>query len=331
MTSPIQNHPIISVIVPVFNTGQYLPGCIQSILGQSIANMELILVDDGSSDDSPAIIDGAAAQDNRVKVLHKQNAGQQAAVADGVRMANGDWIAFVDSDDTLPYDALAVLLDNTSDETDIVVGFASPGNGAKSIIPIEEWRMKMLRSDVILCTRWGKLYRRTLFNDDVCYVPADVHVGEDMIMNIKQAFLSESPVTIVNRKIYNYNRHEGSVSSSWVWNLERHDRLYQTVKEAIPPTQMSREYMAAVIQNGVHTLQMVVWKGTWADKKGLPSSDLLKHVQEDIEAWDYHPTKLEEKMLLHHPASTLTRLLVFCNKAIKYGQQFVNHKILKRG
>lgn len=331
MSSLILDHPTISVVVPVYNTDSYLRGCIHSILEQSIGDIELILVDDGSSDGSGAIIDEEARHDNRIKILHKTNAGQQAAVADGVRMTKGEWITFVDSDDTLPVDALKTLLDNTSDGTDIVVGFSFLGDGTIVQVPIKDWRIKMLRSDVILCTRWGKLYRRTLFNDDVCYVPSDVRVGEDMVMNIKQAFFSTLPVTVVNSKVYNYNRHEGSVSSSWVWNLERHDRLYLSVKQAIPQKELSKEYMFAVIQNGLHTLQMAIWKGSETDKHNLQDSALHKHVKDDVEAWGYKPRKQEERMLLYHPSSSYTYLIVAFGKAILFIRQYISRNILKKG
>lgn len=331
MTTHLHNHPIISVIVPVYNTEEYVRGCIHSILGQSLDGLELILIDDGSSDGCPAIIDEEARHDNRIRVLHKSNAGQQAAIADGVKMSKGEWIAFVDSDDTLPADALKTLLGYASSETDIVVGFSYPGDGTVVQVPIKDWRIKMLKSDVILCTRWGKLYRRDLFNDDVCYVPADVRVGEDMVMNIKQAFISTKPVTVVNSKVYNYNRHEGSISSSWVWNLERHDRLYQSVKQAIPKEELSQEYMFAVIQNGLHTLQMVTWKGSKTDKKNLQVSALYFHIKEDVETWGYKPQTYEERRLLYRPSSSFTFNLVAFGKVKRYCQQFLNRRILKRG
>ena len=91
----------ISVIIPVYNAEQYLKDCVDSIINQSYQNFELILVDDGSSDNSPKICDDYAAKDNRIIVIHKSNNGVSAARKTGLDNASGDYIMYVDSDDWL--------------------------------------------------------------------------------------------------------------------------------------------------------------------------------------------------------------------------------------
>ena len=91
--------PKVSVIVPVYNAEKYLQECVDSILRQTLADLELILVDDGSTDTSPALCDRYAEQDLRVRVIHQANAGSSAARNRGIEVATGEWIAFVDSDD----------------------------------------------------------------------------------------------------------------------------------------------------------------------------------------------------------------------------------------
>ena len=91
--------PKVSVIVPVYNAEKYLQECVDSILRQTLADLELILVDDGSTDSSPAICDRYAEQDARVKVIRQANAGLSAARNRGIEVAAGEWVAFVDSDD----------------------------------------------------------------------------------------------------------------------------------------------------------------------------------------------------------------------------------------
>ncbi len=92
---------MLSVIVPVYNIEQYLDRCVESILKQSHQDVELLLVDDGSTDSSPAICDAWALRDSRVKVIHQQNAGPSASRNSGLLQAAGEWITFVDSDDYL--------------------------------------------------------------------------------------------------------------------------------------------------------------------------------------------------------------------------------------
>ena len=90
---------LITVIVPIFNVENYLSKCIESIIKQTYRNLEIILVDDGSTDDSPIICDKYAKLDSRIKVIHKLNGGLSDARNCGMRIAQGRYIAFVDSDD----------------------------------------------------------------------------------------------------------------------------------------------------------------------------------------------------------------------------------------
>ena len=95
------SEPLISVVVPIYNVEQYLERCINSILHQTYQNLEIILVDDGSPDNSGAICDSYSSLDQRIKVIHKRNGGLSDARNVGLDMAGGEFIAFVDSDDAL--------------------------------------------------------------------------------------------------------------------------------------------------------------------------------------------------------------------------------------
>ena len=100
----VRNRPEISVIVPVYRVEKYLNDCIDSILAQTFADFELILVDDGSPDSCPALCDAAAAKDSRIRVIHQNNRGLSGARYAGLDAAEGEWIAFVESDDTITPD-----------------------------------------------------------------------------------------------------------------------------------------------------------------------------------------------------------------------------------
>ena len=102
----VRNRPEISVIVPVYRVEKYLNDCIDSILAQTFTDFELILVDDGSPDGCPALCDAAAAKDSRIRVIHQKNRGLSGARNAGLDAAEGEWIAFVDSDDMLLPQAL---------------------------------------------------------------------------------------------------------------------------------------------------------------------------------------------------------------------------------
>lgn len=103
--------PLVSVIVPVYNTEYYLPHCIESILSQSFRDLELILVDDGSTDNSGMICDQYAVEDNRAKVIHCQNGGVSVARNTGMKQAIGKYLMFVDSDDWLAVECLENMIE----------------------------------------------------------------------------------------------------------------------------------------------------------------------------------------------------------------------------
>ncbi|MCR8699417.1 hypothetical protein CYJ41_03695 [Campylobacter ureolyticus] len=100
----MQNNPLVSIIIPVYNVEKYLKKCIESVINQTYKNLEIILVDDGSSDNSGKICDEFAQKDNRIKVIHKTNGGQADARNKALDIMNGEWVSFVDSDDFVsPY------------------------------------------------------------------------------------------------------------------------------------------------------------------------------------------------------------------------------------
>lgn len=114
---------LVSVIVPVYRSEQYLGRCVDSLISQSYGNLEIILVDDGSPDACPAMCDEYAARDARIKVIHKENAGQGYARNDALRIATGDYVTFVDSDDWIEADHIERLAcEMTRTGADIVLG-----------------------------------------------------------------------------------------------------------------------------------------------------------------------------------------------------------------
>ena len=110
----IQQKDLISVIVPVYNMEQYLERCMNSIWQQTYTNLEIILVDDGSTDRSPQMCDEYAAKDQRIKVIHKQNGGLSDARNAGLAIAGGAYIGYVDSDDWIDLNYITFLYDATS-------------------------------------------------------------------------------------------------------------------------------------------------------------------------------------------------------------------------
>ena len=112
MTSTDSPHnPLVSIIVPVYNGDRYLRACIHSVQAQTYPTWEMLLVDDGSTDASGSLCDAFAAEDSRIRVFHRENGGVSAARNTGLDAVQGEFVAFLDADDVMPYDALASRLD----------------------------------------------------------------------------------------------------------------------------------------------------------------------------------------------------------------------------
>ena len=111
----------VSIIVPIYNTAKYLPTCLDSILNQTYQNLEIILIDDGSTDNSAKIIDDYAKKDPHIKAIHQKNAGQSATRNHGLSIATGDYISFIDSDDEVTPDFIESLLHAFTPQTSLSV------------------------------------------------------------------------------------------------------------------------------------------------------------------------------------------------------------------
>ena len=159
---------LISVIVPVYNTEKYLEKCVMSILNQTYKNLEIILIDDGSTDNSPQICDSLAEKDNRITVIHQPNGGVSSARNTGLDNTHGDYIMFVDSDDYIAPNMIEFLSENIGD-TDIAMcgynsvdenGNLSPQENvtvADGIISIDTfWNYFYTDTRIYYVTLWAK-------------------------------------------------------------------------------------------------------------------------------------------------------------------------------
>lgn len=116
---------IVSIIVPCYKVIDFLPQCVESLMNQTYKDIEIILVDDGSPDDTGKLCDEYAKKDNRIKVVHKQNGGLVSARNAGYDVATGDWMMYVDGDDWLDSDCCQVMLDAIAENPDVDIVFGN--------------------------------------------------------------------------------------------------------------------------------------------------------------------------------------------------------------
>ena len=208
----------ISVIVPVFNVAGYLPQCVDSILSQDYGNLEVILIDDGSTDGSGELCDRYAALDSRVRAIHQKNGGAAAAKNAGLRLATGEYLAFADSDDYLEPGAygflMKVLLENGADAVqgsfrEVYRNRAEEQRISEEILEGYDYLLRFPK-DFSCALLWNKLYRRALF-DGVFF--EEGHKIDDEYFTY-QGFLQPRKVVRMDRVVYNYRKRASSVMSS---------------------------------------------------------------------------------------------------------------------
>ena len=208
----------ISVIVPVFNVAGYLPQCVDSILSQDYGNLEVILIDDGSTDGSGELCDRYAALDSRVRAIHQKNGGAAAAKNVGLRLATGEYLAFADSDDYLEPGAygflMKILLENGADAVqgsfrEVYRNRAEEQRISEEILEGYDYLLRFPK-DFSCALLWNKLYRRALF-DGVFF--EEGHKIDDEYFTY-QGFLQPRKVVRMDRVVYNYRKRASSVMSS---------------------------------------------------------------------------------------------------------------------
>lgn len=216
---------MISIVVPIYNAELYLQECIDSILNQSYKDIELILVNDGSTDGSLNIC--KSYQDSRVVIVDKENGGVSSARNKGIDIAKGEFIGFVDSDDTLPYESLSILHQAiTENKTDAVIGSFHYQYGNKIVFHSQRLHEGMYECQNILSdflddgtlsgfligSLCGALYRRDIIVENNIRLVEGLKNNEDGLFNFDFA-LKARTIMAISSVVYNYRQDDGSTIS----------------------------------------------------------------------------------------------------------------------
>ena len=223
----------VTIIVPVYNVEQYLDRCVESIVNQTYRNLEIILVDDGSPDNCPAMCDEWAKKDSRIKVIHKENGGQAEARNYGLNIATGDYVAFVDSDDYISLDMYNDLLSVSVKTGSDVVGcsytdFDNYNPPAfyraelNSFIRMskKEAILDLIKENHFQSTVWNLLVKSEIAKE-VLFDVGKIH--EDILWPFR-VFLKSNSFAYTTSKYYAYYQRQGSTMNS-VYSTKRFDAL----------------------------------------------------------------------------------------------------------
>lgn len=242
---------VVSVVVPVYNVEAYLSKCVDSICRQSYRDLEIILVDDGSTDRCPALCDRFAAEDSRITVIHKKNGGLSDARNAGIDRSTGEFITFVDSDDWVDPDFVGnILAAMRENQADIGIGDYVRTEGEKILTDSEEKENAKEKEKVgpggtaqarivtysgreairgcyrserhgMAFTAWGKIYRSDLFHSPIRFPVGKIH--EDSFTTYRLLYCAVR-VVYVDRVLYFYRTTEGSIMQK-PFSLRRLDGL----------------------------------------------------------------------------------------------------------
>ena len=243
-----QRAPLVSVVVPFFNVEAYLAECLDSLLAQTLEDVEVLLVDDGSPDGSRAIAEEYAARDDRFRVVTRPNGGLGAARNTGVREAQGRYLTFVDSDDLLPADALAVLVASAEQTgSDLVCGAVERFDSRRTWSP--KWvpevhrrrRLGITLDDHVVLVRnlytWDKLFRRDFFETQGLWFREGVSYEDQPI--ITQLFARAGSIDVLPDVVYRYrlrdDRSSLSQQTATLADLRDRVRAWELSREALVP------------------------------------------------------------------------------------------------
>ena len=272
----------VSVIVPIYNIEEYLKQCIESIISQTHNNLEIILVDDGSTDSSGQICDKYAKKDNRIIVIHKVNGGLVSARKAGLDIAIGDYIAFVDGDDWIEpnmYEfCLNLLLKEGAEFVDsgyyeeIEESGSCKNHPLNNLISnsdlkiVKKWICEWMRNSAlcpIRSTIWSKLYRATLIKKAYFFVPDDLSKGEDLICFINLVILLKEKICVTSKIFYHYRNRKDSLSHDnsfnyYVINQDLYAYMKRLIDKRIPQlSSQVEEWRLKVAKNGLRSVLYV--------------------------------------------------------------------------
>ena len=230
------NKDKVSIIVPVYNVEKYLEKCLKSLISQSYKNIEIILIDDGSKDNSGRICDEYKRKDSRIKVIHKENAGVSEARNSGLQKAIGKYICFVDADDFVMNDYVEymyeLIVKNSSEIaicTKIFSNFDENQTSDEAIEDLdgENTVIRILNYRIPIGV-YSKIFKKDLIKDNKIRFFKDIYMGEGFNFNVA-CFQRAKKVVISNHKVY-YYRRDNSTSATTKFSIKKCENSLYAMK-----------------------------------------------------------------------------------------------------
>lgn len=209
---------LISVIIPVYNAEKYLGRCIECVLAQTYKNIEIYLINDGSTDNSLEVCNKFSEKDKRIKVVDKKNSGVSGTRNSGIEKANGRYLCFIDSDDYIEKDHIEKLVSNIQDGSITFCGYYIDTYNENGIIASKNKSFKGGKSDTVkenladifhqgfLSVIWNKIYDVDLLKKNNVKFDEGISLGEDLLFNLKYLRTGIEKIKYIDMPLYHYTR-----------------------------------------------------------------------------------------------------------------------------
>lgn len=307
--------PLISIIVPVYNVKEYLEKCLDSICSQTYKNLEIIVVDDGSTDGSGEICDSYAQSDTRIKVFHQPNAGQSAARNKALGMAQGELLGFVDSDDWIEkdmYEFLYRLMVESDADISVCSHYVETGtktkvrhsSGTFTAFSRDEAIRALVVDKRIRNYMWDKLFKRQLF-DGISF--PENRVFEDIAVSYL-IFHKAGLVVMQDSPKYHYLKREGSTTQGKLYNPDKEYQLFLTVYQQVKFVVENGIWDKApryVHERGIHLIDHMMMIPPSPSIDAIVKDVLAKMQEYNAVKWpDLTAVSLFKRYLIYHSFAT---------------------------
>lgn len=311
----------VSIIVPIYNTEKFLKRCIDSIIGQTYKNIEIILIDDGSQDASMNICKEYQYKDNRIIVLSQQNSGVSAARNFGITKSTGKYISFVDSDDYLTKNCIYEMvnaIENNHCEL-VVCNYATkvemkvPSGNIKMFTKTQGY-YHLINNNEFSGYVWNKMYLKSILVENLGEIfDSQIHICEDLLMNCKY-LCNCNKICYIDKRLYFYNINDSSVTGRKL-NLDKHKiTIVNAYKGIIDIYQTySNENLDYVLYNFIKVLLYI---------KYLSKNNKIKFEYENILIDTWNTLKKSNKI------SILNKIYIFLRMKFPYFSQKIKNIII---
>ncbi len=278
---------LISIVIPAYNAAAFVAKTLDTILAQTYQNFEVVIINDGSKDNTLEILEAYAKKDKRIRVFSQENGGVSAARNTALTKIKGQYITYIDADDSVPPTALADLMALMADDVDLVVGSHDEIRIGKrhhlekvNTLQAEELAEKFRQFDPVVWWPWGKLFRASVIFDNHLTYDTSITFGEDHIFNLLYGKHMTGKMVVTDKVVYNYHYIRGGLCSKYYPNMNELQKYVYYKIEDFFDGHDTTPYEIRVHYSGAYLKGLVDYYAAW-----LPFSKAVEKVKESFDMY----------------------------------------------